>query len=115
MIDEKHEVYVRAMRFEDGYEDSDEEMAAAPPRPLPLTHAIIVGLAMVLVMVVFGLSVSTVCIDKSFIPSLCNRLSSTMREKFRRKSQFLCSESLVARSHGRQMTSLINCSLLGFL
>ena len=57
-LDEKNEIYMKAVAMEEGNEENNEDLEAAlPPRARPLLHTIKVSLAIVLVIVTQGLGI----------------------------------------------------------
>jgi hypothetical protein len=61
-IDEKNEVYKRAIEVEEGKEDDDADVEGnQPARPVLRVHSVRIGLVMILVLVTQSLGIARVC------------------------------------------------------
>lgn len=64
-MDEKCEVYIRAVRLEEMEEEEDIEVGSMPPpRPITNLRAVSVGMAAALVIITQGIGLSTVSSSK---------------------------------------------------
>ena len=50
-LDEKNEIYMKAVAMEEGDEDEEEVESGVPPRPITNVASLKIGLAMILVIV----------------------------------------------------------------